>query len=81
VNDFPTSVDARTFRRERFKSEPLSHADADSVINPSHFLSRDACGNDVVDDSVDGTKEFKDAYLEGCEALIASAGESVGGDR
>ena len=57
VNHFSPSMDTRAFL-PFFKSDPLSHGNADSVINPAHFLSRDACGNDVVDDGIDGTQQL-----------------------
>ena len=43
---------------EFFKGDPLSHGDADSVVDPAYFLSRDACGNYVVDDSIYGAQKF-----------------------
>ena len=58
VNDFPPSVDAGALQGNLFKGNPLGHGDADRVIDPSHFLSWNACGNYVVDDGVDGMEDF-----------------------
>jgi hypothetical protein len=58
VYDFPPSLDARALQRNLFKGNPLGHGDADSMINPTHFLSWNACGNYVVDDGVDGMEDF-----------------------
>lgn len=58
VHDFPPSVDASAFQGKLLKSHPLGHRDTDGVINPSHFLSWDACGNYVVDDGMHGPENF-----------------------
>ena len=50
---FPPSVNAGALLAF-FKGDPLRHGDADGVIYPAYFLSRDACGNYVVDDGIYG---------------------------
>lgn len=57
VNYFPPSMDARTLLA-LFKGDPLRHGDADGVVYPAYFLSRDACGNYVVDDGIYGAQKF-----------------------
>jgi hypothetical protein len=51
-------MDEGAFHRALFKRDPLGHGDSDGVIDPTHFLSWNACSNDVVDDGVDGPEEF-----------------------
>jgi hypothetical protein len=53
VDYFPPSVDAGTLFAF-FKGHPLRHSDADGVVDPAYFLSRDACGNYVVDHGIYG---------------------------
>src|ERR1700675_1528812 len=57
MNHFPPGSDAGSFLRF-LKSDPLGEGNADGVVDPPYFLSRDACGNYVVDDGIYGTQDF-----------------------
>lgn len=57
VNHFPPGSDVGPFLRF-LKSDPLGEGNADGVVDPADFLSRDACGNYVVDDGIYGTQDF-----------------------
>src|SRR5580704_5600524 len=57
VNHFPPGSDVGSFLRF-LKSDPLGEGDADGVVDPPHFLSRDACGNYVVDDGIYGPQDL-----------------------
>ena len=52
------------------KSDPLGESDANGVVDPPYFPSRDACGNYVVDDGIYGTKDFN---LEAAAGLPRAA--------
>jgi hypothetical protein len=69
VNHFSPGSDVGSFLR-LLKSDPLGEGDANGVVDPPYFPSRNACGNYVVDDGIYGAQDFN---LEAAAGLPRAA--------